>query len=58
MYALYKNMSLSISFSGDDGFKDKTQAAFQHREKFELTGLALLLANGTLAHTEPQDNFV
>ena len=26
MYARYKNMSLSVSFSGDDGFKEETQA--------------------------------
>ena len=25
MYALYKNMSLSVSFSGDEGFKEETQ---------------------------------
>lgn len=26
MYARYKNMSLSVSFSGDDGFIEETQA--------------------------------
>lgn len=30
MYALYKNTSLSISFSGVDGCIDKTQASVMH----------------------------
>lgn len=30
MYALYKNVSLSVSFSGDDGFEDEKRADIKH----------------------------
>lgn len=41
MYALYKNVSLSVSFSGDDGFKEETQAEFKYFiTKYLLTCLA------------------
>lgn len=34
MYALYKNVSLSTSFSGDDGFKNETQVVFNFHIDF------------------------
>lgn len=30
MYALYKNMSLSVSFSGDEGCKQEANAEIEH----------------------------
>lgn len=34
MYALYKNVSLSISFSGDDGFENEIQVVFNFHSDF------------------------
>lgn len=49
MYALYKNVSLSVSFSGDDGFEDEKRSDIKYfimKIFANMVSLALMLENG------------